>query len=66
MAPITKKPKVIIVGAGLGGITLGILLEKAGQCYEEFEKIGKPSHTMELFNSEMKSMFVMDSTTREK
>lgn len=29
-----KKPKVIIVGAGLGGITLVILLEKVGIVYE--------------------------------
>lgn len=35
------------------------------EIYEEFEKIGKPNHTMELFNSEMKSMFVLDSTARE-
>lgn len=38
MTPVTKKPKVIIVGAGLGGITLGILLEKAGIPYEIFER----------------------------
>ncbi|KAG0352944.1 hypothetical protein BG005_007693 [Podila minutissima] len=38
MAPVTKKPKVIIVGAGLGGITLGILLEKAGVDFEIYER----------------------------
>ncbi|KAG0099275.1 hypothetical protein BGZ93_008314 [Podila epicladia] len=38
MAPVNKKPKVIIVGAGLGGITLGILLEKAGVTFEIFER----------------------------
>ncbi|KAG0033616.1 hypothetical protein BGZ81_007874 [Podila clonocystis] len=32
------KPKVIIVGAGLGGITLGILLDKAGLDYDIYEK----------------------------
>ncbi|KAG0033614.1 hypothetical protein BGZ81_007872 [Podila clonocystis] len=33
-----SKPKVLIVGAGLGGITLGILLEKAGVPYKIIEK----------------------------
>ncbi|KAG0332009.1 hypothetical protein BG000_010411, partial [Podila horticola] len=33
-----EKPKVLIVGAGLGGITLGILLERAGIPYEIFER----------------------------
>ncbi|KAF9405103.1 hypothetical protein BGZ94_003763, partial [Podila epigama] len=32
------KNKVIIVGAGLGGIMLGICLEKAGIPYEIFER----------------------------
>ncbi|KAG0206211.1 hypothetical protein BGX28_002307 [Mortierella sp. GBA30] len=32
------RPKVLIVGAGLGGVTLGILLEKAGVPYEIFER----------------------------
>ncbi|KAG0346439.1 hypothetical protein BG005_000740 [Podila minutissima] len=103
-APLTEeelanmeKPKVLIVGAGIGGLMLANLLQKGnipyevyernkvmkpfgsamslGSCfkqlfqqleiYEEFEKIGKPNHTMELFNSEMKSMFVLDSTARE-
>ncbi|KAF9379889.1 hypothetical protein CPC16_010548 [Podila verticillata] len=36
--PRNNKPKVIIVGAGLGGITLGILLEKAGIDFEVFER----------------------------
>ncbi|KAF9966689.1 hypothetical protein BGZ70_001588 [Mortierella alpina] len=31
-------PKVLIVGAGLGGVTLAILLEKAGVPYEVFER----------------------------
>ncbi|KAF9433939.1 hypothetical protein BGZ76_008787 [Entomortierella beljakovae] len=31
-------PKVLIVGAGLGGLTLAILFEKAGIDYEIFEK----------------------------
>ncbi|KAG0356045.1 hypothetical protein BG005_005021, partial [Podila minutissima] len=33
-----KKNKVIIVGAGLGGITLGICLEKAGTPYAIYER----------------------------
>ncbi|KAG0010128.1 hypothetical protein BGZ82_003673 [Podila clonocystis] len=32
-----KKPKVLIVGAGLGGVTLGILLERAGIPYQIYE-----------------------------
>ncbi|KAG0037389.1 hypothetical protein BGZ82_002631 [Podila clonocystis] len=36
--PRGNKPKVIIVGAGLGGITLGILLEKAGIKFQIFER----------------------------
>ncbi|KAG0332010.1 hypothetical protein BG000_010412 [Podila horticola] len=36
-----KKNKVLIVGAGLGGITLGICLEKAGIPYEIFERANK-------------------------
>jgi len=40
----TKNNKVLIVGAGLGGITLGIFLEKAGIPYEIYEraKVVKP------------------------
>ncbi|KAG0341796.1 hypothetical protein BG000_007979 [Podila horticola] len=32
------RPKVIIVGAGLGGVTLGLLLEHAGISYNIFER----------------------------
>lgn len=33
-----KRPKVLIVGAGLGGLTLGAILEKSGIPYEIFER----------------------------
>lgn len=33
-----NRPKVIIVGAGLGGVTLGLLLEHAGISYNIFEQ----------------------------
>lgn len=32
------KPKVLIVGAGIGGITLGILLKKADVKFEIYER----------------------------
>ncbi|KAG0256406.1 hypothetical protein BG011_004572 [Mortierella polycephala] len=36
--PATQRPKVLIVGGGLGGLMLGILLEKAGVPYEILER----------------------------
>ncbi|KAF8984263.1 hypothetical protein BGZ46_008436 [Entomortierella lignicola] len=36
--PRTSNPKSLIVGAGLGGLTLAILLEKANMDYEIYEK----------------------------
>ncbi|KAF9346620.1 hypothetical protein BGX26_001862, partial [Mortierella sp. AD094] len=38
MSSGTIKPKVLIVGAGIGGLTLGAILEKANIPYEIFEK----------------------------
>jgi len=43
-----KNPNVLIVGAGLGGLMLAIMLDKAGIPYEIFERtkevrpLGKP------------------------
>jgi len=34
----TSKPKVLIVGGGIGGMSLAILLEKAGIPYLVFER----------------------------
>lgn len=34
----TKKPKVLIVGAGLGGLMLGNLLQKGGIPYDIYER----------------------------
>ncbi|KAF9994690.1 hypothetical protein BGZ80_007747, partial [Entomortierella chlamydospora] len=38
MSSETTKPKVLIVGAGIGGLTLGAILEKANIPYEIFER----------------------------
>lgn len=35
---VPKKPKVLIVGAGLGGLLLGILLMKGGVEFEIVER----------------------------
>ncbi|KAF8946051.1 hypothetical protein BGZ46_005878, partial [Entomortierella lignicola] len=40
MSSLNKKPKVLIVGAGIGGLTLGAILERANVPYEIFEKAG--------------------------
>ncbi|KAF9184020.1 hypothetical protein BGZ51_003636 [Haplosporangium sp. Z 767] len=51
----TQRPKVLIVGGGLGGLTLGILLEKAGVPYEILERapdvkqLGKLSNILYMF-----------------
>lgn len=33
-----KRPRVLIVGAGLGGLTLGMLLHKAGIPFDIYDK----------------------------
>ena len=33
-----KSPKVIIIGAGIGGLFTGILLDKAGIAYDIYER----------------------------
>lgn len=46
-----KRPKVLIVGAGLGGLTLGAILQKSDIPYDIFERasevkpLGKHKHT---------------------
>ncbi|KAF9899082.1 hypothetical protein BX616_003293 [Lobosporangium transversale] len=37
--PSASKPTVLIVGAGIAGLTLGILLEKAGVPYEIYDRM---------------------------
>ncbi|KAG0083719.1 hypothetical protein BGZ92_010538 [Podila epicladia] len=75
-----KKPRVLIVGAGIGGLMLAILLQKGGipvqiferakevkplEIYEEFKKIGKPGIQLQVFSDDLKPQFVMDFTERE-
>lgn len=44
-----EKPKVLIIGAGIGGLTLGILLMKGGIPFEIYERakevkpLGRPA-----------------------
>ena len=37
-ATSTSRPKVLIVGGGIGGLSLGLLLERAGVNYTIFER----------------------------
>ncbi|KAF9302499.1 hypothetical protein BGZ74_005260 [Mortierella antarctica] len=72
-----KKPEVMIVGAGIGGVTLALLLHKAKipftlfdrakqqlGIFEEFKAIGKPSDLLHIFNDDLQPEFVMDFSER--
>ncbi|KAF8949793.1 hypothetical protein BGZ52_004740, partial [Haplosporangium bisporale] len=65
-----EKPKVLIVGAGLGGITLGILLERAGIQYMIFERAKERSHwpmvLAHSYNNDMELTQVTDWSVRDK
>ncbi|KAG0276777.1 hypothetical protein BGZ96_003143 [Linnemannia gamsii] len=54
-----KRPKVLIVGAGIGGLTLGILLHKAGIPFEIYERIleVKPLGAAMFFNCTTANLF---------
>lgn len=55
MATPAAKPKVLIAGAGIGGLVLAIILEKAQIPYEIFERstetrlLGQSSTRLHLF-----------------
>ncbi|KAF9334552.1 hypothetical protein BG006_001968 [Podila minutissima] len=71
-----KKPEVLIVGAGIGGVTLALLLHKAKipftlfdrakqlGIFEEFKAIGKPSDLIQMYNDDLQPEFVMDFSER--
>ncbi|OAQ33866.1 FAD/NAD(P)-binding domain-containing protein [Linnemannia elongata AG-77] len=54
-----KRPKVLIVGAGLGGLTLGMLLHKANIPFEIYERasVVKPLGSAMYFNSTTAPLF---------
>ncbi|KAG0053744.1 hypothetical protein BGZ90_006149, partial [Linnemannia elongata] len=54
-----KRPKVLIVGAGLGGLTLGILLHKANIPFEIYERasVVKPLGSAMYFNCTTAPLF---------
>ncbi|KAG0373979.1 hypothetical protein BGX24_010988 [Mortierella sp. AD032] len=55
----SKRPKVLIVGAGLAGLTLGMLLHKAGIPFEIYERAAtiKPLGSAMYFNGSTAPMF---------
>ncbi|KAG0273713.1 hypothetical protein BGZ95_010487 [Linnemannia exigua] len=55
----SKRPKVLIVGAGLGGLTLGMLLHKADIPFEIYERASevKPLGSAMYFNSTTANLF---------
>lgn len=60
-------PSVMIVGAGLGGLTLAILLQRAGIEYQVFEKSTeiKPFGTHPLSSLSLVSTFYVPSVEEE-
>ncbi|KAF9325996.1 hypothetical protein BG006_010550 [Podila minutissima] len=54
-----KRPKVIIVGAGLGGVVLGALLEKAGIDFDIYERatVVKPLGSAMAFGCNVMDLF---------
>ncbi|KAG0278864.1 hypothetical protein BGZ96_002206 [Linnemannia gamsii] len=54
-----KRPKVLIIGAGLGGLTLGMLLEKASIPFEIYERASevKPLGSAMYFNGTTANLF---------
>ncbi|KAK5796950.1 hypothetical protein F5H01DRAFT_330670 [Linnemannia elongata] len=54
-----KRPKVLIVGAGLGGLTLGMLLHKAGIPFDIYDKAPevKPLGAAMYFNCTTANLF---------
>ncbi|KAK5796987.1 hypothetical protein F5H01DRAFT_127361 [Linnemannia elongata] len=54
-----KRPRVLIVGAGLAGLTLGILLHKAGIPFEIYERAAevKPLGSVMYFNCTTANLF---------
>lgn len=57
--PFDDKPKVLIVGAGLGGLMLGALLEKSNVPYLIFERAAtiKPLGITRLLFKHPKTFF---------
>ncbi|KAF9021111.1 hypothetical protein BGZ52_001990 [Haplosporangium bisporale] len=76
-----RKPKVLIAGGGIGGLTLAILLKKAGVNFEvlerakevkplvgifdDFVKIGKPHTRLQIFDENLEPKFSMDYDSLE-
>ncbi|KAG0204210.1 hypothetical protein BGX33_008652 [Mortierella sp. NVP41] len=58
-SPSHRRPKVLIVGAGLGGLTLGMLLQKADIPYEIYERAMqvKPLGSAMYFNGTSAPLF---------
>lgn len=67
------KPKVLIVGAGIGGLTLGILLLKAGVPFEIYERtkeevkqLGRTTITNNAtFSFDLRSLINVDRCTQK-